>query len=65
MIKCKKCNEGELQYCFFHEQCQEIDYSFGEAETWACNKCDVTVIVPVTIERHFDDVDWSLHDKQK
>jgi hypothetical protein len=54
MSKCKKCNEGELEYCF--------DYSFGEAETWACDKCDVTVVVPVTIERHFDDVDWSCAD---
>ena len=58
MSKCKKCNEGELEYCF--------DHSFGEAETWACDKCDVTVVVPVTIERHFDDVDWSCaDDKQK
>jgi len=54
MNKCKKCNEGELEYCF--------DHSFGETETWACDKCDVTVVVPVTIERHFDDVDWSCAD---
>ena len=57
MSKCKKCNEGELEYCF--------DYSFGEAEAWACNKFDVTVIVPVTIERQFDDVDWSCADDQQ
>jgi hypothetical protein len=60
MSKCKKCNESELEWC--------CNYSFvdgfprpqkGEFEKWICNKCDVSVIVPVTIERHFDDADWS------
>ena len=55
--KCKKCNQNELEYCF--------NYSFGKWEKWICNKCDVSVIVPITIKRHFDDADWSLHDKQK
>lgn len=52
--KCKACNEGKLEYCF--------DYSFGEAETWGCDKCDITVIVPISLERHFDYVDWSCAD---
>lgn len=51
MSSCKECNEGILEHI--------EDHCFGEAEIWACDKCDVKVVVPVTIERHFDDVDWS------
>jgi ribosomal protein L37AE/L43A len=57
MSSCKKCNEGTLEHI--------EDHCFGETEIWACDKCDVTVVVPVTIERHFDDVDWSCADDKQ
>ena len=50
-INCKKCETGTL--------CHLEDMVFGETELWECDDCKITVVVPVTIERHFDSVDWS------
>lgn len=51
--KCKKCMKGELRFV-------EI-FDVGISETWECemDDCDAWVIVPITMERHFDCVDWS------
>ena len=32
----------------------------AESELWSCDSCKHVVVVPITIERHFDEVDWSL-----
>lgn len=50
-MNCKKCETGTL--------CHLEDMIFGETELWECDDCKITVVVPVTIERHFDSVDWS------
>ena len=55
-MECKACNKGLLEHV--------EDYCVGEAEMWACDSCDTSVIVPVTIERHFDAVDWSCANDQ-
>ena len=50
--ECKKCMNGELRFV-------EI-FDVGESEKWKCemDDCDAWVIVPITLERHFDSVDW-------
>ena len=50
--ECKKCMNGELRFV-------EI-FDVGASEKWECemDDCDACVIVPITIERHFDCVDW-------
>ena len=50
--ECKKCMNGELRFV-------EI-FDVGESEKWECemDDCDAWVIVPITVERHFDHVDW-------
>jgi hypothetical protein len=50
--ECKKCFTGHLRFL-------EI-FDVGVSEKWECemDDCDAVVIVPITIERHFDHVDW-------
>lgn len=51
--KCQDCN-GELNYW-------DEGYC-SETELWSCDSCNTVVTVPISIERHFDDVDWSCVD---
>lgn len=50
MSKCQKCS-GELEY-WDEGVC-------GETELWSCESCKRVVVVPITIQRHFDAADWS------
>ena len=56
-MECKKCSEGLLVYI--------EEYFCGVAETWACDSCDASVVVPISIERHFDWIDWSCADDKQ
>ena len=46
--KCKSCGEKSVQYC---------DGDGAYEETWYCRPCDIWWTVPITVERHFDEME--------